>query len=186
MKSMLAGILGTGLLVLPWFPAPTLAARGAAPFQEPQQPDKDKQRPKPEPQQQPPTPPKEPRPEPKPKERKPEPNERTQNPDTGKRSKEQRKQQERSTTQSNAQHPRGQRIPAQKFQANFGSQHTFRPQHLQDNRRFQYAGYWFEIVEVWPADWSFDDDCYIDQIGNDYYLFDAFHPGVRLLVIVVS
>ena len=55
-----------------------------------------------------------------------------------------------------------------------------------DNRRFRYSGYWFEVVEVWPAGWSFDDDCYIAEDGDDYYLIDVVHPEIRVLVIVVS
>jgi outer membrane biosynthesis protein TonB len=92
------------------------------------------------------------------------------------------------TQQNNAQaaNGKGQRIPPQKFQASFGSQHQFRVRHLEDGRRFQYGGYWFELVEVWPAGWSYDDECYIDEDGDDYYLVDAFHPDMRVMVIVVE
>lgn len=81
---------------------------------------------------------------------------------------------------------KGQRIPPQKFQQSFGSEHHFHVRHLEDGRRFQYGGYWFEMVQVWPAGWSYDDDCYIDEDGDDYYLVDAFHPDMRVLVIVVE
>ena len=81
---------------------------------------------------------------------------------------------------------KGQRIPPQKFQQSFGSEHHFHVRHLEDGRRFQYGGYWFEMVQVWPAGWSYDDDCYIDEDGDDYYLVDAFHPDTRVLVIVVE
>lgn len=92
------------------------------------------------------------------------------------------------TQQNNAQaaNGKGQRIPTQKFQASFGSQHQFRVRHLEDGRRFQYGGYWFEMVEVWPAGWSYDHEYYIDEDGNDYYLIDAFHPDMRVMVIVVE
>jgi len=86
--------------------------------------------------------------------------------------------------QSGAQ-AKGQRIPPEKFRASFGREHHFRVAH-RDDRRFQYSGYWFEVVEVWPAGWSFDDDCYIEEDGDDYYLVDIVHPGIRVLVIVVS
>jgi outer membrane biosynthesis protein TonB len=81
---------------------------------------------------------------------------------------------------------RGQRIPPEKFRASFGREHHFRVARRSDDRRFQYGGYWFEVVEVWPVGWSFDDDCYIEEDGDDYYLVDIVHPEIRVLVIVVS
>jgi outer membrane biosynthesis protein TonB len=85
------------------------------------------------------------------------------------------------------------RIPDDRFRANFGREHRFhvRPQgggevQRGEGQRFQYAGYWFEFVEPWPAAWSYDDDCYIDYIDDDYYVFDEFHPGYRVLIIVVE
>jgi outer membrane biosynthesis protein TonB len=77
------------------------------------------------------------------------------------------------------------RIPQEHFQANFGHQHHFRVARRND-RRFQYSGYWFEYVEVWPAEWSYEDDCYIEEDGDDYYLVNVAHPGVRILVVIVS
>jgi len=82
---------------------------------------------------------------------------------------------------------KGERIPQERFHASFGREHHFRvARRGGDDRRFQYKGYWFEVVEVWPAGWSFDDDCYIEEDGDDYYLVDVIHPEVRVLVIVVS
>ena len=81
---------------------------------------------------------------------------------------------------------KGQRIPPEKFRASFGREHHFRVARSGGDRRFQYSGYWFEVVEVWPAGWSFDDDCYIEEDGDDYYLVDIVHPEIRVLVIVVS
>lgn len=83
---------------------------------------------------------------------------------------------------------RGGRIPEDHFRAHFGREHTFvinRPVIVESRPRFQYSGYWFEIVEPWPVDWAYTDDCYIDYIDDTYYLFDPLHPGVRLVVIVV-
>ena len=82
---------------------------------------------------------------------------------------------------------RGGRIPEDHFRAHFGREHTFvinRPV-IVGRPRFQYSGYWFEIVEPWPAGWAYTDDCYIDYIDDTYYLFDPLHPGVRLVVVVV-
>jgi len=81
---------------------------------------------------------------------------------------------------------KAQRIPEQKFQAHFGREHHFHVGHLDDGRRFQYGGYWFEVTQVWPAGWSYDDDCYIEEDDDTYYLVDLYHPDVRLVVIVIA
>jgi hypothetical protein len=83
----------------------------------------------------------------------------------------------------------GGRIPDDKFRAKFGRQHTFRvsrPVTVAGQPRFQYNGYWFGFQQEWPSDWSYDDDCYIDYVDDGYYLFDPVHPGIRILVIVIS
>jgi hypothetical protein len=80
-------------------------------------------------------------------------------------------------------------IPDDRFRAHFGREHTFRvsrPVVVEGRPRFQYSGYWFEFGNPWPEDWSYDDDCYIDYVDDEYYLFDPRHPGMRILVIVVS
>jgi hypothetical protein len=56
---------------------------------------------------------------------------------------------------------------------------------VQGRPQFQYGGYNFELVDAWPADWAYTDDCYIDYIDGDYYLIDLLHPGIRLAVFVV-
>jgi hypothetical protein len=89
---------------------------------------------------------------------------------------------QRSAEQSGG---RGQRIPTEKFQASFGREHHFRVQHLDARHRFQYGGYWFEVAQPWPAGWSYDDDCYIEDDGGAYYLVDLIHPDIHILVIVV-
>jgi hypothetical protein len=81
-----------------------------------------------------------------------------------------------------------QRIPDDKFRAHFGREHHFRisqPVIVENRPRFQYSGYWFEFVDVWPVDWSYSDDCYVDYIDGEYFLFDVLHPGVRLALVVV-
>jgi hypothetical protein len=99
----------------------------------------------------------------------------------------QARQREQSNRQQYARgsHARSERIPPQKFDEHFGSEHHFRVWHLEEGRRFEYSGYAFEVVEPWPSDWSYDDECYIEQDEDDYYLVDVFHPGIRVLVIVV-
>lgn len=177
----------------------------ALPTQEPDekkpQQEEPKAKPKPEekPKSKPAKPPKqEPAPPPKQQgqEEKQQPDEKQRQQDQEKRQKEQarreqnRPPQQQVAPQNNRRQAsgKGQRIPQEKFRASFGHEHHFRVARSGggDNRRFQYSGYWFEVVEVWPAGWSFDDDCYIEEDGDDYYLVDVVHPEVRVLVIVVS
>lgn len=82
---------------------------------------------------------------------------------------------------------RGQRIPEDKFRANFGRQHTFRVQTqvVQGQPRFQYGGYWFALANPWPGDWAYTDDCYVDYIDGEYVLIDLLHPGVEIPLVVV-
>jgi hypothetical protein len=93
--------------------------------------------------------------------------------------------------QRQAEHARpagkGGHIPDDKFKAHFGHDHHFRARGViaQGQPQFQYGGYTFELVDVWPADWAYDDDCYIDYIDGEYFLFDLVHPGVRIALFVV-
>jgi hypothetical protein len=83
---------------------------------------------------------------------------------------------------------RGGRIPEDKFRENFGRGHTVvinRPVIVDNRPRFQYAGYWFEIIDPWPTDWSYSDECYIDFVDDTYYVFDSLHPGVRIALVVI-
>jgi hypothetical protein len=79
------------------------------------------------------------------------------------------------------------RIPDDKFRAHFGRSHTFRAQTVivQGRPQFQYGGYSFTLVDPWPVGWAYSDDCYIDYIDGEYFLFDLLHPGVRIAVTVV-
>ncbi len=82
------------------------------------------------------------------------------------------------------------KIPDEKFRSSFGRQHTFKVQRTQVINVAQpvivYGGYNFQLVEAWPADWGFDDDCYVDYVDGQYFLFNAFHPGVRIAVFVAE
>ncbi len=87
-------------------------------------------------------------------------------------------------------HPAGQRgghIPDEQFHAHFGQGHHFRARGVivAGQPRFQYSGYTFELVDPWPAGWAYTDDCYIDYIDGEYFLFDVLHPGVRIALFVV-
>jgi len=82
---------------------------------------------------------------------------------------------------------KGGRIPDDKFRAQFGREHHFnaRTVIVEGRPQFQYGGYNFELVDAWPVDWAYTDDCYIDYIDGEYYLIDLLHPGIRLAVVVV-
>ena len=41
-------------------------------------------------------------------------------------------------------------------------------------------------MDPWPPEWSNDDDCYIEEEGEDYYLVNDRHPGTRILVVIVG
>ena len=82
---------------------------------------------------------------------------------------------------------RGAQIPADKFRAKFGRQHKFTVHQttVEGQPRFQYGGYWFTVVDPWPVEWAFTDECYIDDVDGEYFLFDLAHPGSRIALIVV-
>jgi hypothetical protein len=82
---------------------------------------------------------------------------------------------------------KGGHIPDDKFRAHFGQGHHFnaRTVIVQGQPQFQYSGYTFEFVDAWPVGWAYTDDCYIDYIDGEYFLFDLFHPGVRIALFVV-
>jgi len=83
---------------------------------------------------------------------------------------------------------KGGHIPDAKFRASFGRQHTFvisRPVIVENRPRFQSGGFWFEIIDPWPADWTYTDGCYIEYIDGEYFLFDVLHPGLRVAVLVI-
>ncbi len=75
----------------------------------------------------------------------------------------------------------GGRIPADRFKANFGEQHSFRvSQSDYSNRRFQYGGYSFGFVDPWPSNWLYTQNVYVIEINGVYYLCNASFPGVNL------
>ena len=83
---------------------------------------------------------------------------------------------------------KGGHIPDDKFRSQFGRGHTFHAQHPQvvnGQPQFFYGGYNFVLVDTWPADWAYTDDCYIDYVDGEYFLFDLLHPGMRIALFVV-
>jgi hypothetical protein len=82
---------------------------------------------------------------------------------------------------------KGGHIPDEKFRSHFGRGHTFKAQTVvvAGRPQFSYAGYTFELVDAWPVAWAYSDDCYIDYVDGEYFLFDLLHPGIRIAVFVV-
>jgi hypothetical protein len=79
------------------------------------------------------------------------------------------------------------RIDEARFRGNFGREHHFhvgRTVLYHGYSRFQYGGYWFGFVEPWPSDWDYDDDCYIDFTDGYYYMYNPYHPNVRVMLTV--
>jgi len=80
------------------------------------------------------------------------------------------------------------RIPDDRFRANFGREHVFvinRPVIIEGQPRFQYGGYWFGFSQPWPVGWAYTDNVYVDYIDGGYYLYNPFHPGIRVVIIVI-
>jgi hypothetical protein len=85
---------------------------------------------------------------------------------------------------------RDRRIPEDQFRSHFGREHHF---HVHRDRVVNvsqpvvvYGGYSWQLAEPWPSDWSYDDDCYIDEVDGEYFLFDVLHPGMRIAVFIVG
>jgi hypothetical protein len=85
------------------------------------------------------------------------------------------------------------RIPDPQFKANFGRQHTFTMNRVitqttvvPRQTQFVFAGYTFVFLDPWPTGWLYTDDCYIDFVDEEYFLFDVMHPGIRVALLVVE
>jgi hypothetical protein len=86
---------------------------------------------------------------------------------------------------------RGYRVPDDRFRSYYGQDHAFRIYSLPvvyvgGQRRFQYGGYWFGLVDPWPEYWSDnwydDDDVYVDFSGDGYYLYNRRYPRDRIAI----
>jgi hypothetical protein len=138
----------------------------------------------------------EPRPEPKQDEMKPP---RQDDAKLPKQDKKEEKQEEKQSREQMKEHPaqndaharpagKGAHIPDDKFRSNFGRSHKFvvrRTTVVEGQPGFVYGGYSFVFVDPWPAEWAYTDDCYVDYIDGEYFLFDLLHPGLRIALFVV-
>jgi hypothetical protein len=88
---------------------------------------------------------------------------------------------------------RGYRIPEARYSAYFGPTHVFPIYSVPVTvvggyPRFQYQGFWFSVVDPWPADWGddwyYNANVYIVYADGGYYLVNPAYPGVQLAVNV--
>ncbi len=87
----------------------------------------------------------------------------------------------------------GYRIPDDRFRVNFGPEHRFviyrQPYMVVGGfPRFQYGGYWFNLVDPWPGAWARNwyetDDVYVAYENNGYYMYNRRYPTVGLAINV--
>jgi hypothetical protein len=98
---------------------------------------------------------------------------------------EEKNAQQQGRPQQNEQHAAAGRIPADRYKANFGSEHHFRVSEGDyRNHRFQYGGYSFGFVDAWPSNWLYTQDVYVVEINGMYYLCNASYPGVNLTLSI--
>lgn len=85
----------------------------------------------------------------------------------------------------------GYRVPDARFHERYGQDHAFIMYSLPvmvvgGDRRFQYGGYWFGLVDPWPEYWATDwydsQDVYVDYYGDGYYLYNRRYPGDRIAI----
>ena len=73
------------------------------------------------------------------------------------------------------------RIPDDRYKANFGRDHSFRVSEADyRNHRFEYGGYAFGFVGIWPSNWLYTQNVYVVEIDGMYYLCNPMYPGVNL------
>ncbi len=88
--------------------------------------------------------------------------------------------------QGNRSQPAGShgRIPDDRFRASFGREHSFHVNRsdFEGSRRFQYGGFWFNVIDPWPVGWLYTDNVYVDYINGGYFLCNPVHPGVYISI----
>ncbi len=78
------------------------------------------------------------------------------------------------------------RISDDRYASSFGSGHSFRVNRGDyDRRRFEYGGYSFGFIDPWPIGWGYSDDVYVVYDDGGYFMYDRFHPGLRISVNIL-
>ncbi len=89
----------------------------------------------------------------------------------------------------------GYRIPDDRYRAEFGPPHPFRiysypVQFVGGYPRFQYGGYWVQMVDPWPESWAPDwydtDEVYIVFENGGYYLIDPRYSSFPIAVEIFA
>jgi flagellar motor protein MotB len=87
----------------------------------------------------------------------------------------------------------GYRIPDNRYNGYFGSNHGFRIYGLpfmvvSGYPRFQYEGYWFSPVDPWPTYWGnnwYDtDEVYVVYVNNGYYMYNSRYPTSGIAISI--
>ena len=76
-------------------------------------------------------------------------------------------------------------ISPARFNASFGRGHQFHIGHpimIGGQASFQFGGFWFGIVDPWPAAWLYTDAVYVDFVEGGYVLVNVAHPEVQVAV----
>jgi hypothetical protein len=108
------------------------------------------------------------------------PEERTAKPEE-KNAKQEQQRAPEAQPEKQEQRAGGNRIPDDRYKANFGQGHTFRVnQGDYRNRRFEYGGYSFGFVGAWPGNWLYTQNVYVIDIDGVYYLCNPMYPGVNV------
>jgi hypothetical protein len=80
----------------------------------------------------------------------------------------------------------GSRISNHHYAGRFGREHSFHVNRRDyDHRRFRYGGYAFSFVDPWPMGWGYSDDVYVEYTDDGYYMYNRFHPGVRISIDIL-
>lgn len=77
----------------------------------------------------------------------------------------------------------GREIPQGRFQASFGREHQFHIGHpimIGGQASLQFGGFWFGMVDPWPAAWLYTDPVYVDVVNGGYVLVNVAHPDVQV------
>jgi hypothetical protein len=78
------------------------------------------------------------------------------------------------------------RISNEHYESHFGNRHSFHVSRGDyDNRRFYYGGYGFAFIDPWPLGWGYSDDVYVEYGDGGYYMYNRFHPGVRISINIL-